>query len=145
MPFTRCPAAGNTKNVAAHQHAIVQALPGLGGCLSAAKAGGSYYPYKSKMSQKTRAKASPRGSWPQSGLKGQGMEDPALPFPVWMKKIHQHDIGPHLPWMDSLRSRRIGCKKVQVENDSNHRPPEVRGAVANGDWGAVRSYKPEMR
>ena len=32
-----------------HQHAIVQALPGLGGCLSEAKAGGSYYSCKSEI------------------------------------------------------------------------------------------------
>ena len=39
--------------------------------------GGSYYSCKSEMRQKANDKASPRGSWLRSRLKGQGMKSPA--------------------------------------------------------------------
>ena len=46
--------------------------------------------------------------------------------------------GPTFPRMDSLRSRRIGCKTIQVENDSNPRnaskarPPNEKGSPRLG-------------
>ena len=60
----------------------------LGGCLSEAKAGGFIYSRKAhtrltdktipaQMTQNFRELASPRGSWPRSGLKGQGMKSQA--------------------------------------------------------------------
>ena len=50
-------------------------LPRLGE-LSAKQTEGSYYSCKSKMRKKANEQASPRGSWPRSGLKGQGMKSP---------------------------------------------------------------------
>ena len=33
---------------------------------------------------------------------------------------------------------------IETWKGSPHRPPEVRGAVAEGDWGDVLSYKSKM-
>ena len=67
---------------------LLQQPPGLGGCLSEAKAGGFIYSRKAhtrltdktipaQMTQNFRELASPRGSWPRRGGRAPGRESEA--------------------------------------------------------------------